>query len=35
MSASTAEDLDQLLGYCGSIQGTPLDQAVDEQRHAL
>ena len=33
--SSTAEELDQLTGYSGSIQGTPLDSALDEQREAL
>jgi hypothetical protein len=29
------EDLDRLSDYTGSIQGTPLDTAIDEQREAL
>ena len=29
------EDLNRLLGYTGTIQGTPLDTALDEQREAL
>jgi len=29
------EELDKLSGYAGSIQGTPLDTAIDEQREAL
>lgn len=29
------EDLDRLSGYTGSIQGTHLDTAIDEQRTAL
>jgi len=28
-------DLDRLTGYSGSIQGTPLDEALDEQRVVL
>lgn len=31
----TPHKLDQLLGYAGTIQGTPLDDALDEQREAL
>lgn len=31
----SVEDLDRLSGYTGSIQGTPLDTALDEQREAL
>jgi hypothetical protein len=31
----TNEDLDSLLGYRGSIQFTPLDTALDEQRKVL
>jgi len=28
-------DLDKLMGYQGTIQGTPLDEALEEQRMAL
>ena len=31
----TVEDLDKLCGYSGSIQGTPLEDALDEQRESL
>ena len=31
----TLEELGALLGYSGSIQGTPLDDALDEQRGSL
>jgi len=29
------DELATLLGYVGSIQGTPLDEAIDEQRRVL
>jgi len=28
-------ELDKLMGYQGSIQGTPVDEAIEEQRMAL
>ena len=31
----SAKALDKLSGYSGSIQGTPLDAALDEQRMAI
>lgn len=34
-TASSAEELTKLMGYDGSIQCTPLETALDEQRTAL
>ena len=34
-SGDTAEQLDKLMGYRGSIEGTPLAKALDEQRMVL
>jgi hypothetical protein len=31
----SAEDLDRLMGYQGSIAGTPVDEALDEQRDLI
>jgi hypothetical protein len=33
--ATAADDLDELTGYSGSIQGTPLDTALDQQRERI
>lgn len=32
---TSGDDLDRLLGYIGSIKGTPLEDALDEQRREL
>jgi hypothetical protein len=34
-ASGSSADLDKLSGYSGSIQGTPLETALDEQREAL